>query len=94
MDNHKFLSDLYYHIVEETSNQQKKWSNAENRQKSHDTVEKLENPLNAEEKVVLHKLLDQWMDMEVASNEGTFILGFRTGAKLMKEILDVEGQVL
>lgn len=94
MSDHKMLSDLYYHLVEEISNQPKKPTNADNRQKSHDTVEELEKLLNPDEKAVLHKLLEQWMDMEVASNEECFVLGFRTGAKLMKEILDVEGQVL
>lgn len=90
MNNYTLISDLYYHTVEDMSNKPKKRNNKENRLKSCETVQTLETLLNEEGKVVLHKLLDQWMDLEVASNEESFTLGFRTGAKLMREILETD----
>ncbi len=50
----------------------------------------LEKLLNPEEKVLFDQLLDQWMSMEVASNEEHFVLGFRLGAKMMGEILETD----
>ncbi|MFI3253646.1 MAG: hypothetical protein R3Y63_04795 [Eubacteriales bacterium] len=75
MNNYTLIADLYYHIVEDMSNKPKKRTNKENRLMSYETVQTLEALLNAEGKAVSHKLLDQWMDLEVARNEESFTLG-------------------
>lgn len=88
MTNHKMLSEIYYHAVEESRDVKRPTPNTVALLKSHEVVMELEKVLNPEEKILFDKLLDLWMGMEVASNEESFVLGFRIGARLMVEILE------
>lgn len=87
------ISEIYYHAVQEVRNVKEPTVNTITRLKSHDVVTELEKVLNTEEKMLLHNLLELWMDMEVASNEESFVLGFRIGAKLMDEILEKDSSL-
>lgn len=93
MINHQMISEIYYHAVQEVRNVKEPTVNTITRLKSHDVVTELEKVLNTEEKMLLHNLLELWMDMEVASNEESFVLGFRIGAKLMDEILEKDSSL-
>ncbi|MFI3255474.1 MAG: hypothetical protein R3Y63_14240 [Eubacteriales bacterium] len=93
MTNHEMISEIYYHAVEEARDVTKRSANTITRLKSHEVVTELEKLLNPEEKILFEKLLDLWMSMEVASNEESFILGFRIGAKLMDEILEKDSSL-
>lgn len=93
MKKHDMISEIYYHAVEEARDVTKRSANTITRLKSHEVVMELDKLLNPEEKIIFDKLLDLWMDMEVASNEESFILGFRIGAKLMDEILEKDSSL-
>ncbi|MFI3255716.1 MAG: hypothetical protein R3Y63_15535 [Eubacteriales bacterium] len=93
MKNHKIISEIYYHAVEEKRDVKNPSPNTLARKKAYETVEELEKLLNTEEKKLFNQILEQWMDLEVASNEESFVLGFRLGAKLMDEILEKDSSL-
>ncbi|MFI3251285.1 MAG: hypothetical protein R3Y07_10070 [Eubacteriales bacterium] len=88
MNNNTIISDIHYHAVEDrgVKNSLRKALGL----KSIKTVDELKPLLNHEGNVLLDKLFDQWGDMEVATSDEQFELGFRIGAKLMLEIFEKE----
>ncbi|MFI3250996.1 MAG: hypothetical protein R3Y07_08545 [Eubacteriales bacterium] len=88
MNNNTIISDIHYHAVEDRG--VKNSLRKELGLKSIKTVDELNPLLNQEGKALLDKLLDQWGDMEVATSDEQFELGFRIGAKLMLEIFEKE----
>ncbi len=49
--------------------------------------EKLAATLNADEKEILEKIHDCWLEMQQYAECGAFIIGFRLGVQLMAESL-------
>ncbi|MFI3251278.1 MAG: hypothetical protein R3Y07_10035 [Eubacteriales bacterium] len=90
MNNNTIISDIHYHAVEDRG--VKNSLRRELGLKSVRTVDELKPLLNHEGKVLLDKLLDQWGDMEVATSDEQFELGFRLGVKLMCEVFERENK--
>lgn len=88
MKNHDMISDIFYQAVQEPKAKDRNNLYKESRIKSHEIVMEMENLLNAEGKALFEKLLDKWMEVEVAGTEESFVLGFRLGARLMAEVLE------
>ncbi|MFI3254623.1 MAG: hypothetical protein R3Y63_09845 [Eubacteriales bacterium] len=93
MVNHEMISEIYYHAVEESRDMKKPSPSALARQKSYEKVETLKKSLNEEEKKLFEQILQDRIDMECVSNEENFVLGFRTGTKLMDEILEKDSRL-
>ncbi len=86
----KIIADIHYHTIADRDSRPHKSLRKELGLKSVKTVDELKPLLNQEGKALLDKLLDQWGDMEVATSDEQFELGFRIGAKLMLEIFEEE----
>lgn len=93
--NEKIISDLYHGNIQPSTKQVVVGSDYhKNQQALGDAADKLEQALNAEEKILLENVMTAWSNLDCIGNEERFAEGFKMGARLMLEIFEKSDEQL